>query len=245
MKIARDFREIARKSLEGKWLIAIAVGLLASLLGGIGDNGPKLNLNFEGANVGLNLNFAGQNIFSLGGSGNSPIGTFLSGTILYFIVLALFLGALCFLLGGVIGVGNAKFNIELTKRQDVNVEMLFSYFKHYKIATLTKLLKSLYIFLWSLLLVIPGIIAGYSYAMTDYILAENPDISSSEALERSKQLMDGNRLRLFCLQFSFLGWKILAALTFGIGNLWVTPYMQAATAAFYLEICDEKNGISA
>lgn len=241
MKIARDFRETARKSLEGKWLIAIAVGLLASILGGIGDNGPKLDFNIHGANAGLNLNFAGQNIFSIGSNGISRIGMFLGGAILYFIFFALVIGALCFLLGGVIGVGNAKFNIELTKRQDVNVEMLFSYFYRWKTATATKLLKYIYVFLWSLLLLIPGIIASYSYAMTDYILAENPDISSSEALERSKQLMDGNRFRLFCLQFSFLGWKILAALTLGIGNLWLTPYMQAATAAFYLEICEEKN----
>lgn len=72
--------------------------------------------------------------------------------------------------------------------------------------------------------------------MTDYILAENPDITASEAIERSKSMMYGNRWRLFCLQFSFIGWSILASLTFGIGNLWLTPYRQATTAAFYREI---------
>ena len=78
---------------------------------------------------------------------------------------------------------------------------------------------------------------GYSYAMTSYILAENPELTASEAIERSKQMMSGNRWRLFCVQISFIGWEILnALLTFGIGGLWITPYKQAATAAFYREV---------
>ena len=73
--------------------------------------------------------------------------------------------------------------------------------------------------------------------MTSYILAENPELTASEAIERSKQMMSGNRWRLFCVQISFIGWEILSALlTFGIGGLWITPYKQAATAAFYREI---------
>ena len=84
---------------------------------------------------------------------------------------------------------------------------------------------------------IPGIIAGYSYAMTEYILAEHPELTASEAIARSKAMMSGNRWRLFCMQLSFIGWDILSAmLTFGIGGLWLTPYKQAATAAFYREI---------
>ena len=90
--------------------------------------------------------------------------------------------------------------------------------------------------LWSLLLIIPGIIAGYSYAMTGYILAENPELTASEAIARSKEMMAGNRFRLFCLHFSFIGWEILCTLTLGIGNLWLRPYKQAAEAAFYREI---------
>ena len=91
----------------------------------------------------------------------------------------------------------------------------------------------LYSFLWSLLLVIPGIYASYGYAMTSYILAENPDLTAREAISRSKQLMDGHRLDLFILQLSFIGWAILSALTLGIGSLWLNPYTEAATAAFY------------
>ena len=94
----------------------------------------------------------------------------------------------------------------------------------------------MYTFLWSLLFIIPGIIATYSYAMTGYILAEHPELTASEAIERSKEMMSGNRFRLFCLQLSFIGWAILCAFTFGIGYLWLGPYREAATAAFYREI---------
>lgn len=99
-----------------------------------------------------------------------------------------------------------------------------------------RLLRSLYILLWSLLFIVPGIIAGYSYAMTEYILSECPELTASEAIDRSKQMMAGNRWRLFCMQFSFIGWDILSSLTLGIGTLWLRPYKQAATAAFYREI---------
>ena len=72
--------------------------------------------------------------------------------------------------------------------------------------------------------------------MTNYILAENPELTASEAIEQSKSMMYGHRLRLFCLQFSFIGWDLLCALTLGIGNLWLRPYKQAAEAAFYREV---------
>ena len=94
----------------------------------------------------------------------------------------------------------------------------------------------LYILLWTFVFIIPGIMASYSYAMTSYILAEQPELSAGEAITLSKQLMNGNRWRLFCLHLSFIGWELLCALTLGIGHLWLTPYKQAATAAFYREI---------
>lgn len=106
----------------------------------------------------------------------------------------------------------------------------------FKTAFFARFLTGLYILLWSLLLIIPGIMAAYSYALTPYILVENPDMTASEAIARSKELMAGNRWRLFCLQISFIGWHILAALTLGIGNLWLTPYTHAADAAFYRDL---------
>ena len=72
--------------------------------------------------------------------------------------------------------------------------------------------------------------------MSPYILAENPDLPPKEVLARSQAMMYGNRCRLFCLQFSFIGWYLLCLLSFGIGSLWLNPYMETAMADFYREI---------
>lgn len=95
------------------------------------------------------------------------------------------------------------------------------------------LMTSLFTFLWSLLFVIPGIIAAYRYSMATYIMAENPTIAPTEAIERSKALMDGRKGDLFCLDLSFFGWALLTVLTAGIGALWLAPYMAVSRAAFY------------
>ena len=92
------------------------------------------------------------------------------------------------------------------------------------------------IFLWTLLFIIPGIIKAYSYAMVPYILAENPNLSTKEALDLSKKMMYGNKGRLFCLQISFIGWMILCALTLGIGYIFLAPYQKASEAYFYKDI---------
>ena len=95
---------------------------------------------------------------------------------------------------------------------------------------------SLLTFLWSLLFIVPGIIASYRYALAPYLMAENPDMGVMEAIARSKELMNGSKWRLFCLQLSFIGWSLLCVLTLGIGYLWLAPYQNAAEAAFYLEV---------
>ena len=77
---------------------------------------------------------------------------------------------------------------------------------------------------------------GYTYAMTDYILAEHPDMAPGEVMKGSKAMMEGNRWRLFCLQFSFIGWMIVGSLCLGVGTLWVSAYMNAANAAFYEDL---------
>ena len=92
------------------------------------------------------------------------------------------------------------------------------------------------IFLWSLLLVIPGIIKGFSYAMTPFILEENPELTASEAIHRSRMMMRGHKFDLFWLFLGFLGWFILCLFTFGIGFFWLAPYMETAEAAFYEEV---------
>lgn len=100
----------------------------------------------------------------------------------------------------------------------------------------TYLLTYIYVILWSLLLIVPGIIKGYSYAMVPYILRDDSSISYNKAIEMSMNMMEGNKLRLFKLHLTFLGWLLLAILTLGIGLLFVAPYVQSTTAHFYEEL---------
>lgn len=108
---------------------------------------------------------------------------------------------------------------------------------NYGTVVLTLFLRQLFITLWSLLLIIPGIIKAYEYSMVPYILSDYPGISRKEAFEISKDMMNGNKMSLFLLEFSFIGWYILSALTFNIvGVLYVYPYVHATIAEFYLEL---------
>lgn len=235
MKFAADFRQIARNSLRGKWAIAVLVGLIAALLCGAELGGPELELELESNEFSAGLQIAGKTILStkdlLGGT------VFLNGGYLGMILVASLAAAVIwFVVGGAAQVGYARFNLELVDCRNPSYDPLFAYFRHWKTTTAARFLTALYTFLWSLLLVVPGVMAAYSYAMTPYIQAENPELPADRAITMSKQMMYGNRWRLFCLQFSFIGWSFLSTLTFGIGELWLRPYREAATAAFYREI---------
>ena len=119
---------------------------------------------------------------------------------------------------------------------DMNIGGLFDGFNDFGRIVGTKLLQAIYTFLWTLLLVIPGIIKNYSYAMTDFILKDQPELANNAAIEKSMAMMDGNKMKLFLLDLSFIGWAILCLFTFGIGFLFLQPYVQSAHAAFYEDL---------
>ena len=92
----------------------------------------------------------------------------------------------------------------------------------------------MYIVLWSLLFVIPGIVKGYEYRMIPFLLAENPDMTKEEVFEESKKLMTGNKWKAFVYDLSFIGWNILSILTCGILSIFfVNPYKSSADAALF------------
>ena len=119
---------------------------------------------------------------------------------------------------------------------EMNIGGLFDGFNDFGRIVGTKLLQAIYTFLWMLLLVIPGIIKSYSYAMTDFILKDEPLLANNAAIEKSMAMMDGNKMKLFLLDLSFIGWAILCLFTFGIGFLFLQPYVQSAHAAFYEDL---------
>jgi uncharacterized membrane protein len=140
------------------------------------------------------------------------------------------------ILSGPMGVGLFRFCLAIARRQRADFGMLFSGFNQFGTCVCAYLLMTLYILLWTLLLIIPGIIASYSYMMTRPISADNPDIRASDALTMSKEMMRGNKWKLFCLFLRFFGWALLCVLTLGIGFLWLMPYINISMAHFYEDV---------
>lgn len=121
----------------------------------------------------------------------------------------------------------------ITAGTEPKVGDAFCGFDDYWSALKLHLLSGLYIFLWSLLLVIPGIIKTYAYSMSVYILAENKGKSARECIKESVAMTMGYKVDLFVLGLSFIGWGLLSCITFGIALIWVMPYMQATYANAY------------
>ncbi len=117
-----------------------------------------------------------------------------------------------------------------------NISCLFEGYKDFARIFVTLLLMAIYTFLWTLLLVVPGIIKQLSYSMTSYILADNPEMKNNEAIELSMAMMDGHKLDLFLMNLIFFLWGILCVFTLGIGYFWLVPYVQASYAKFYEEV---------
>lgn len=145
-------------------------------------------------------------------------------------------GIIWLLVCGPLSIGYARFMLKLIRNESPRIELLFSGMRQFDTGVIAYLLMGVFIFLWTLLLIIPGIMAAYSYAMTFYIISEDTDISATDAISKSKLMMYGHRWRYFCLGMRLLGWLILGIIPFGIGLLWAIPYMQASQAHFYEDL---------
>lgn len=148
-------------------------------------------------------------------------------------------GIAVLLVSAPLGLGLAMFSLNISRNRNAELEQMFDGFKNFGTAFIAYLLMFLFTFLWTLLLIVPGIIAALSYAMTPYIIVENPEIQPMEAIDQSKAMMDGYKAKLFRLYLRFFGWALLCILTFGIGFLWLAPYANITMAKFYDDV---KNG---
>lgn len=145
------------------------------------------------------------------------------------------------LLGGPLTYGLYRVMIGAVngKKLDFN-DMLTGFTEAFGNSLVLWLLQALFTFLWTMLFVIPGIVKSYSYAMAMYIQQDNPSKEANDCITQSREMMDGYKWQLFCLDFSFFGWYLLGALCFGVGVLFVTPYHQMARTNFYLALKAEK-----
>lgn len=144
---------------------------------------------------------------------------------------------------GALTLGFAQMALTAARTEKVRFGQLFDGFKNYGSSLALYILILIFTFLWTLLLIIPGIIKSYSYSMSYFILADHPQMPANHARKYSIELMKGNKWRLFCLDFSFIGWILLSILTLGILSFWIVPYRETARAEFYRYLVseDEKN----
>ena len=166
----------------------------------------------------------------------------LSGIIYFAIVFALsfipYIGTVgSIIIAPPLVLGLYKMLLNVTYGDKAEVATLFEPFQTcFASSVILNLLVGIFTFLWSLLLIIPGIIKTYAYSMSFYILAENPNMTATEAITESKTIMDGHKMELFVLMLSFIPWILLACVTFGLAYIYVLPYMYLTMTNFYHNI---------
>lgn len=171
---------------------------------------------------------------------SEKIGEYVYGNPDVFIILgglAILALAYRLLIGYSLEIGSRKYFINLAQFKNINGYYSFAFDRaNYQGIIFTMLLRDIFLFLWTLLLVIPGIVKGYSYRMVPYIIAENPNIGAEQAITLSRKMMDGHKADAFVLDLSFLGWYILGFIAFVVGTLFVNPYYDATDAQLYLAL---------
>jgi uncharacterized membrane protein len=152
---------------------------------------------------------------------------------LYNSFLYIIISIAIFAVAGPLTLGISGYFLKRTRFEEIKIENIFDGFNHFIPSFLLTFFTSVLVMLWSLLLIIPGIIKGLGYSMAIFILYDNPEISPLEALKRSQVMMKGYKMKFFCLQASFIGWCLLCMLTLGIGFIWLFPYIMLSEANFY------------
>lgn len=165
------------------------------------------------------------------------------GTFIVYIIITGFFGAwrnqasiISLLISGPMALGAATFSLAISRGGEARLEQIFEGFRNFSKALATYLLMLLYIILWTLLFIIPGIIAAMSYSMVFYILHDDKSLKPQEILDRSKKMMNGYKAKLFYLCLRFFLLALLCILTLGIGFLWLIPYANITMAKFYDDI---------
>lgn len=123
-----------------------------------------------------------------------------------------------------------------TKKEKVEIPAYFGGTEQIGGLVVLSLMTNLFVFLWSLLFIIPGFVKAYAYSMAPYIKYDHPEYGWKRCLDESKAMMKGYKWKLFCLDLSFIGWNIVGMLCFMVGMYWVLPYTKAAQVCFYEEL---------
>ncbi len=227
---ASAHRANAREALRGNWVAAVLVAFIGSLV--TGGNSSSVNFNLD-LNWNSTTNLEGQTSALVPEYMKVILQDWLGLMIGTVIIIALVLLCIQLLLGGTVQLGVCRYNLNLIDRKQAAVDDILTGFSRFSQALAMNLISVALIVLGTVCLIVPGIILAYAFAMAPYILLEDPNCTGWESLKRSYNMMKGYKWKLFCLGFSFIGWSILASFTFGIGGLFLHPYVNAANASFY------------
>ena len=213
-----EYKEIARDALKGNWGRAIGAMLIVACLGAFFTS----------------LYFISHFMFIM--SVAIRIFENLPHYFLMLVEIGIVLAVFFFFAGGPARFGYIDFNLALLDRREAVPSMVLGRFSLIWKGMYMKIALFFYALFFTILLIIPGIVTMYAYAMVPYILEEKKDYTVGKAMKMSRKIMRGHKWELFCLRFSFLGWYILSLLTFGLALFYVLPYMNTAEAVFYNEI---------
>ena len=252
-------KESAKKAFKRSYWWCVLAALILMLVGGSGGGGrgdkeekegrkPVISISVSDLNVTTEkvkdyaANTVSRGAYAIGkivwGLAGGVFGILLVGLALAVAVFGILLKVL---LLNPLQVGGRKFFMENAAEEKHDVKSFLYAFQcgYYGNVVVSMFMKNLSIFLWSLLLVIPGIVKAYEYRMVPYILAEHPELSYQEVLRMSSNMMDGQKMNAFILDVSFIGWYILSAITGGVvGVFWTNPYVYATDAELYLTLSE-------
>lgn len=219
---SKELRAKAWNALKGKYWTAFAVSLVTVLVLGLSGNIVQTINEMNNSGITMDENMVSVVV-------NFGINLASAATIMAMLTVIF--------IEGPVKLGEARYYVLNTQGTPEFKELFAAFNKEdYMNVVLVQMIKSLKIYGWSMLFLIPGIVKSYEYAAIPYILAENPQTSLNDAFAQSKAMMNGNKFRLFKLHLSFIGWQLLAMMTMGVGYFFLRPYMKAAEAEFMAQL---------
>lgn len=241
-----ELKRKAKDCLRKYYWMAFLASLIASLLGGSLLNKIQIRSSYNTRRGSLENQMpyeAGHLIENINWAAVFAVLAVAGTIMLFFLVVGVLWTTF---MGNLVRVGCCRYFMESRELgESAGIGRLFCCFSGGKYLNVVKVMfmKDLFVFLWGLLFVIPGVIKSYEYYMVPYILSENPDMDYRDALKLSRDMMYGNKFRLFVLQWSFVGWELLGAMCCGIGLLFVYPYEYATYAELYAVLRENSGAV--
>lgn len=237
-----ELKERAKAQLKGHWCPLLFMVLLYHIF--VPAKHFTFTFNYGTNRIQLPAFFGGYK-FSFNGINSvfdffppEFIGLF-SAMIGFFAMMAVFFVIIRLLIYGPFHFGKDNFLTTFVRTGETSFDKFFDGFKNFGANFILGLLETVFIFLWSLLLIIPGIIMSYAYSAAYFIKVARPNMDAMDCIRTSKEIMRGHKWELFVIDLSFIGWGLLCLLTFGIGFLWLNPYVEVTRANYFVLLLRE------